>query len=51
MADLPANRTRPRGGALAEQRALLELSEHERQILIASAQSLQGVHKSPALRC
>ena len=45
MADLPANRTRPRGGALAEQRALLELSEHERQILVASAQSLQGVNR------
>lgn len=42
MADLPANRTRPRGGALVEQRVLTELSEHDREIMVASAQMLHG---------
>ena len=42
MADLPANRTRPRGGALATQRALAGLSAEEQKILVASAQMLHG---------
>lgn len=45
MTDRPAHRRRPRGGALVESRALTELSEHERQILVASGQMLHGVNR------
>lgn len=45
MPDLPRHRTRPRvnvGGALVEQRALAELSEHDKSVMVASAQMLHG---------